>query len=557
MATTGVPRRRARGRTSAAAALVSLAVALTACSAGSSGSSSAPGAGGAAPGGANASGSGAASLPPLSPSANPTPLSTVTVNGSNPVLTLDNAKAGDITSLNVTYLSQGMLFHVAPDGSTVPDLVKKHTLSSDGLTLTLDLRPGLKYSDNTPVTAGDVVAAYQHGKAGLWGPTVLASVKNMTATSDTTVKVNLAYPDPDILTELTGRAMAINPAKEVAGDPNYFNHPVSAGPYVVQNYSPGQQNVTLVENPNYWGGPMMAKKIIVAGVSDDATRTLQIQSGQIDIAWKVPYASKDTVAAVDNVTVAPIGGYLDLFIRGPGNPPFDKPLVRKAVSLALDRKAISTQVYQGLLPPRTSYLWSCGAVCQPGLLPNGGKQDVAQAKQLLKQAGVTGPVNVTIETTTTDNMADTAVVIKNQLKAIGINATIKQVDTTTGTNDEHAGNFQLLVGEGAQLALGAGLLTFFSSTSYNSQFTGIKDNTLNALANQAKQELNPAKRKALVTKLQIKANDVMPIVPLLEREQVNAFSKKLPAGFTDIPTNTQILNIQSVAEAKAGKYAGQ
>lgn len=563
--------RHSRGRpgrrlgASAAAAVIAAAV-LVGCSSsnsGSSGSQSTPAgsttSGATSPSSAQTGGAATGGdLPAPTPNPNPTPLDQLTINGSNPVLTLDNAKAGDITSLDIAYLSQGMLFRVAPDGVTlVPDVAASSELSADGLTFTVNLRPDAVYSDGTPVTPADVVAAFKHGKAGLWGPTVLSSVTEAKASGDHQVQFTLAFPDPDIARELTDRALAINPADKVANDPDYFNHPVSAGPYMLQNYVPGQQDVTLVENPKYWGGPMMAKKIVLLGVADDATRTLQIQSGDIDIAWKVPYASKDAVSSVAYTTVGAIGGYQDLFVNATNNDVFAKPEVRKAMSLALDRDAISKRVYSGLLPARTSWLWRCGDLCEPNLLPNGGKQDIQAAKDLLTQAGVTTPISAELTVAPADLQPDEAVAIQDQLKAIGINITIKQLDTAAASDALHNRKYQLYLGSGAQITPAAGLLTFFSGEGYNSDYTGIKDAQLTDLANQGKRELDPAKRKEIFTKAQERANEVMPVIPILERIQVNSFNKKLPAGIATIPTNTQILNIQSVAEAKAGKSAGE
>ena len=82
---------------------------------------------------------------------------------------------------------------------------------------------------------------------------------------DLTVDIKLKYPDPDLLHGLSARAVTINPADKVAADPDYFTHPISAGPYVVTEYTPNGP-LKMKENPNYVNGPMVVKNIEIASV---------------------------------------------------------------------------------------------------------------------------------------------------------------------------------------------------------------------------------------------------------------------------------------------------
>ncbi len=89
--------------------------------------------------------------------------------------------------------------------------------------------------------------------------------------------------------------------------------------------------------------------------------------------------------------------------------------MRQAVSLALDRQAISDRAFFGAAPPLTSFIYSCVDLCEPGLLPNGGELDLDAAKALLEDAGYTLPIKADLMVSSSrPGWSDAAVVIAEQ-----------------------------------------------------------------------------------------------------------------------------------------------
>jgi peptide/nickel transport system substrate-binding protein len=541
-----------------AAVLLSMGLIAVACS--STPATSAPSAGA-----TTAPGTGTSAAPSGS-SAGTGTIDTVKMAGAGPVLTLDVTKSGDLVSVDTIMLVEGALFRDDVNGKPQPELAQSATPSADGKTVTIKLKPNLKYSDGSAVTANDVKAAIDrqlsvNGKPGV-NSIFLASVASTKVDDDTTVEISLKYPDPDLLQGLTARAVAINPADKVASDPDYFTHPVSAGPYVVATYTPNGP-LTMKENPNFVNGPMVVKNVDIESIPDQTSKVLQITQGQLDFAWDIPIASKDTLPKEVRQFIVEVGGantlYLNMDPAGKAGTKFADPRVRQAISLAIDRSAVAQKAFLGLVHPLTSFWYECADICPTGTLPNGGKQDVAAAKQLMTAAGVPASgISATMEVSSTRaGWKDAATLIAQQLEAINIHFTVNPVDEATWNGDTANNNFEAIFNGGAsspQVTMASWFGDGFSAT--HSGYVKIANHqATDDLITQMAQETDPVKRKAIYTQIQQIGAATMPYVPIVDRIALDAI--RLPDGVLNVSQGTPgYIIFQTVAEQQAGKGAG-
>ena len=497
--------------------------------------------------------------------AGPQTIESVKFAGAGPVLTLDVTKSGDLVSVDTIILVQGNLFRHDRTGVPRPEMAEGITYSADHLTATVKLKSGLKYSDGTAVTSADVKAAIDRQigateKAGV-NAIFLSSVESVSVVDDLTVDIKLKYPDPDLLHGLSARAVAINPADKVANDPDYFTHPVSAGPYVVTEYTPNGP-LKMTENPNFVGGPMVVKNIEIASVPDQTSKVLQLATGALDFVWDLPIAAKDSFPPEVRQFIIEVGGantlYLQMDPAGKAGNKFADKRVRQAISLAINRQEIAEKAFLGLVKPLTSFWHECADICPTGTLPNGGIQDVEKAKALMAEAGVTEITAETLVSSTRGGWKEGATLVAQQLEAIGVKLTVNPVDEATWNGAVSNDNFESVFNGGAsspQVTMASWFGTGYSAT--HSGFINVDghDQLLPLITSMA-QETDVAKRKELYTQIQTIGADLMPYVPLVNRIALDGV--RLPEGVVSVANETPgYIIMQTIAEAGAGKAAGE
>ena len=155
------------------------------------------------------------------------------------------------------------LLEPSADGKTiVPGLASGYEVSADGLTFTLKLRSGVKFSDGSPITVGDVKWSLDRARNpnnGAWNFT-LESLDSIETQGEDTVILHLKHPDPALAAALAIFNSSIMPEKafeatagadEGAKAKAFAEHPIGSGPFILESWQRGTQMV-LKRNPNYW-----------------------------------------------------------------------------------------------------------------------------------------------------------------------------------------------------------------------------------------------------------------------------------------------------------------
>ncbi len=361
------------------------------------------------------------------------------------------------------------LFITNPVNTTqvTPWLAKSWSFSPNGMTLTVNLNSGITWSDGTPFSASDVAYTFNLLVSQPQLNTTGIPVKSATAISPDQVAINFSFPGYTSLAQVGAVPIVPQHIWSKAADPATFTNPnpVGTGPYELSPGSFTSQGYLLVKNPHYWQKDMQPKVTGFRFVTYDSNTSANLALEQGDLDWSsnfVPEIQKAYVGkSADHHYWFPAVGP-EFLCPNDALPKYQNTDVRKAISLALDRQAIVTAGEQGEQPAATSpsglVLPRDSAVLDPALAGTTLQQNIPEAKSLLAAAGykagadgmLTGPdgkpltATLNVPASFTDTLADFQVVAE-QLKAVGIDATVQSSSEQAWISNLLTGNTDLTV----------------------------------------------------------------------------------------------------------------
>jgi len=363
--------------------------------------------------------------------------------------TLDPARCGS-ESWQPCQAIFGTLLEADPaTGAIRPGMAESFT-STDGMTWTLTLRPGLTFTDGTPFDSDAVVANWARVKDPLTLSAAIttASTMSWSVVDPRTVRVVLAAPNHQLPWALYNElAMIGSPAAIAAKGPDFANAPVGAGPFTVQSWQRGTQ-LTLTRNPGYWDAPRpYVDTLILKAIPAEDQRINAVRSGDIDAAVgnqpTTPGKVRESGLATTQLQY-PLGvgvrmnfGQGDLVDRD----------VRAAVAKLIDAEQLRAAfwpelpVLQTMAPEGSPYF--DGTATYPA-------KDVAGAQALvdgyLQRTGRSG-VTLEMKTLAGNPVADAqAQMLQAQLQAAkGVTMSIVAQDAAVWFADTQRGNYQVQV----------------------------------------------------------------------------------------------------------------
>ena len=474
------------------------------------------------------------------------PIAKVKVSVSTRVVSLDPKVGSDAASCHAVHLTTGQLYRYDADKNPVPDLVATRTASADGLTVTFALKPNLKYSDGTALKADDVVFAYQRQKDKGTRATAISSVAAVEAPNDQTVVFKMSSLFLDLEVQLAEcNVIAIHPRSKVEADAKYFEKPVSAGPYLVKEWTPGTASILLAENPNYVGGAMAVKELEQVEIADTTSRVLQVATGQVQWGYDLPLAARASLPAEVTQKVHPIGGVYHLQFNLEQAGVLSDPKVRQAISLAIDRDAVNQKAFFGAAPPVKSWIYACGPLCA-AVLPKDGARDIAAAKALIAQTPYAGGGAFTIQVgATRPGWKEAALVIAESLKDIGLTVKVDPVEDAVWVANSNSGNYQSIFTGLAATPHGM-LGHYFGKGGIIQGWTRYNNAEIQALVLKAGSEPDVAARTALFVQIQKLGYADMPAVPIGERAVL--IGSRVPKDAVHAIPNHFLYRVKTLAE---------
>jgi peptide/nickel transport system substrate-binding protein len=318
-----------------------------------------------------------------------------------------------------------------PDGKLYPSLATEWKLEGQ-TTWRFKLRQGVKFHNGDPFTSGDAKYSIERTydpAAKTMVATVLATIERVEAPDPATLVITTKKPDPLLAARLAFYGGQIIPKKyvESVGNDAFNAKPVGTGPVRFTSWVKDDRAV-LDANPDYWGGKIDMDRWVMRPIPETAPRIAALLKGEVDAITQLPPDQEDRVAANASTRVA--GAlYAGLYVLAVNSkrPPLDNPLVKQALSLAIDREAIVKELWRGR-----------------GIVPGGpiAKGDnhfdaslpplaynPAEARERLKKAGYKGE-EVFIETTVAYVAQDKAMseAIAAMWKDVGVNVKVEVIE---------------------------------------------------------------------------------------------------------------------------------
>ncbi len=247
----------------------------------------------------------------------------------------------------------------ASDFTLVPDLGLGASVSADGRTHTISLRPGVRWESRAPVDGREVVASdvkYSLERALRKSPHAgrLGPVEGIEAPDRRTVRIHLAEAFAPFLHSLAEPWTAVMPpeVEERTGDLRGAESLIGCGPFVLERYEPGVKAV-FARNPTYYAkGLPYVDKVEWLCLRDRATHLSLFRAGQVDIPFHDARIPRTEVGSLRKMSPAyPIVYWDSLAVRTlamrTDKPPFNDVRVRRALSLAVDRAKWMTRYAEG------------------------------------------------------------------------------------------------------------------------------------------------------------------------------------------------------------------
>ena len=418
----------------------------------------------------------------------------------------------------------------------IGELAEKWSWQDNFRNLVFFLRKGVKWHDGQPFTSRDVKVTFDMLRETADAPAKLrinprkdwyANVEAIEAPDTHTIVFRLKRPQPSFLMLLASGYTPIYAAHLPPA--SYRTGCIGTGPFKLKEWRKGEY-VEYVKNPDYFvkGRPYLdGLKYYV--VVERSTRQAALQAGKLDASFPgetTKTAAEQLKQAVGQLVVTPFSQNVsDNIIMNVKKPPFDNPKVRLAVSYAIDRRALVGAVHQGgavvgaSQAPKPWGFWGLAEKDLRGLPGYAAKpaEEKERAKKLMAEVGFARekPLRVEIVTRAIAVYVDMASFVINELKQIGIDAALKQIETAQWHPMATRGDYQI----GANLT-GIGPddpdANFYENYGCGSprNYSQYCSEEVMKLIDAQSQELDPTKRLAMVYAVQrrLEADAARPIL---------------------------------------------
>lgn len=458
------------------------------------------------------------------------------------------------------------LLIVEKDGTYTENLAESVDVSADGLKYTFHLKPGVTYSDGTPVTAKDFafVLKVLHDPAYDGETDALAfniaggrdyfegdakDISGVKVIDDNTIEITVteatAYTR-DFLGDLPVMPESYygkNYTKgHLDGIKALHSKPIGSGQYVLKSFSPGQE-VVLEANPNYFKGAPKVKTVIYK-TTTDGTSLSMLQTGETDmdnITVTEDNVEELTSLGFLNVHILPTNGYGYIAFNHKEKK-FQDPLVRQALTIGLNREEIVKGVYgpyaNVLNIPQSTASWSYtdeGIETYPF--------DMEKAKQLMDQAGWKVGADgirekdgekfkINFSATAENPVIDALLpIMTKNYKELGIDLTSETLDFNAIMDKKDTGNFDMFFAAWS-LTPDPDATVYITDGAQND--IGYSNAKVDELTLAAKKELNQEKRKELYKQLYQELNKDLPVIFLYQRRDMWPINGRL-SGFDISP----------------------
>lgn len=352
---------------------------------------------------------------------------------------LDGIECNSATFLLIFEVLQPLV-ELTADGELKPCLATSWE-QVDDYTWHFKLREGVQFSDGREFNAES--AAYTINWVATKDPAFkykskFASAWPISATADDTYDLTIKTSAPNHETAALMSRISMWPLGAVEDYDNFVKFPVGTGPYMITNYSLGE-NIQMEVNPNYWGDAPKIQKLNYDIITDSSARTIALQSGKYDLVLGLSYddangmetGSMDTpgleLMKVDS------NGMQYLFFNGRSENPFiQNNDFRWAMTYAIDHAGILSQLLYNYCPGARGVSSTASSINNVYISEGYPERDIAKAKQMAADCGYNGEEILLyyISGQFTNDLEITELIV-SQLQEAGFNVTMKEIESAS------------------------------------------------------------------------------------------------------------------------------
>ena len=387
------------------------------------------------------------------------------------------------------------LVEMNAEGKLMPLLAQEWNVSPNRLVYTFRLNPAAHFASGKPVTAQAVVTSFNRNKTepGIQAPLVeqMAVVKSTEAVDDHTVKVTLSHPSNLWLYDISSTAGIIYDPDGLA---TLDTTPAGSGPFVLQSWNKGQ-SVVLAANPSYWGTPPRLDTVTFRYLDANAMNAAML-AGDLDVISNLQapdaldqFSDTSRYTVIEGTTTGEV-----VLALNNARAAFKDVRVRRAISMAIDKKALLNTVWNG----KGTLIGSMAVPTDPWYedLTSINSYDPANAKKLLAEAKATN-LSLKLRVPTTAYATKSAQFVESALREVGVKVTVEELDFATWLNDVHnGGNYDMSIVAHVE----ARDLRRFTDSSYYFHYNNPEYNKQFEAADEAPvDQMVPLMRKAVRT----------------------------------------------------------
>jgi len=382
---------------------------------------------------------------------------TLVVGVSSDIHTLDFSVSSDNYDWRQIYPCYDRLVKyktIDGKGSTEvePQAAESWTVSNDGIVWLFKIRKGIAFDDGTRLDAAAVKFSFERTlKIGKGPADNIGSIKSMRVVDADTLEITLknAY-GPFLQTLSSDAASIVNPAiikHEKDGDLAQgwlAEHTDGSGAFKLTEWTRGQKAV-LTAKPNYWGGAPKIKKAVIRFMSESSDRRMALERGDIDIAENILIDQIPSLEKNPDIVVNRYASQLVEYVYVNNQKgPLNDVKVRQALSYAVDYKSIIDYVLQGngvqMRGPVPEGMWGHKSdLFQYSL-------DVAKAKSLLKDAGVSNLELTLLYSARRSSWEQIATILQSNFADIGVTLKLEMMANPAMRDRVDKGDFELCLG---------------------------------------------------------------------------------------------------------------
>lgn len=425
-----------------------------------------------------------------------------------------------------------------------PHLVESFEWSKDKLTMNIKLKKGILFHNGAEMTSADVKASYERyfnlSPLANYLPPKKNGITEIQTPDKYTVIFKFKIPKPLALYYMADAHASIMPADWLKSTPKEqvgVKSIIGTGPFKFDKWVRGD-HIVLKRNDKYTHGPSYASnkgpakfdELVMRIIPEDATMVAEIQAGNIDVTFDVPFSSYKTLQKNPEIQTRIAPTYsVQYFVCNMEKPYFTDKRVRMAIAHALNKKVIAKAAWFGIGQPISGLVGPSTVGYWKGMKDVAYEYDLEKAKKLLKEAGWDSNRTLTLITfSNIDQWKKAGEIVQAQLAKIGIKVKLEAAEVGATYDRGESGNYDVAILRNTWW-MGVPYLTFLthSSNIHSSNFGQVKIPVVDTMLKMAGEELDDQLRRDAFILAQATVVESAIWVPLVANANIVAAKKGL------------------------------